>query len=361
MTERLTERGHISRVRSSETNRRRGEAILLIVHIGPGRSGSTSIQTTLGENRQALARQGVVWPDAALENSCNFRALAEALSAGQRTAALDGLLQCIAANPHARVVVSSEFLWKVGPDGTRFLRQMLPPEQPTRIVLYLRPYGEWLQSLYLHRPEGAESEGGFDRFFARRGTRYLTVRRAVTAWATAFGTEAIAVRYTADLPRRDAAADFVHVIGAELRTIPRRAQSRSWLIGELARAMVAHEATPGALMARRHAFERWLSRVGAEADTRRIPTEVRYLTTAQEQALSEQFAADAQWLNEYAGVPLPSRRPTPERTERPFLPSIETTPPAFRALLANILDRSNLRIRDPYIAATLAKVLGRAL
>lgn len=83
----------------------------LIVHIGPGKTGTTSIQDSLTRNEQHLLQQGVLYPSfLGPRGVCSANTLASAT----------GKLANVAEESRAHtLVISSEFLWFAPPPWSR--------------------------------------------------------------------------------------------------------------------------------------------------------------------------------------------------------------------------------------------------
>jgi hypothetical protein len=182
-----------------------------LLHIGANKTGTSSIQRMLVENRPALARAGWVYPEFHLQH-CAHHALAYAL-AGHPTRGLapgwrDAFLQTV-ADPAQRVVISSELFFRnVPPEAAATL---FPPGQ-TRIVLYLREHLSYLASWYAQAVQERNLTASFDdyiRLFPQPFDAFLK------RWEAIYGAEAITLRpFRRDaFPGGDIRSDFLAQMG----------------------------------------------------------------------------------------------------------------------------------------------------
>lgn len=325
---------------------------MLIAHIGMGKVGSSSIQATLAANREALARQGIVWPDSAQESGCNFQALARALRGDGDERPLRLLERTMQASGARHVAISSEFLWQVRADEAAALHHVLGG-RPAKIVAFLRPYEDLVRSVYMQQTR----TGGRLDFDQRLPTtlKGLGVRSVVSAWGGVFGVEALHIRHVETLPGGDVVGEFLRLLGAETTTAAVEANvTPHWAVCELSRAMFAYKKTRRQ-PEDRQALRSFLSRLDRAArDDLAIP-DTPYLTAAQRRAMRERYRKDALWLHDAAGVPLPPE-PDGDVAERPFLPSIERVPAAFLDLVDRYR-KTDLKEQAPRLAKRFARLL----
>jgi glycosyltransferase involved in cell wall biosynthesis len=175
----------------------------LILHVGTGKTGSTSLQWFLDTHREALRRRGVLYPKehrygyahypvawyvrgetyrippAATEVYPNHANLAAQIRA---------FVEALARVPEPTIVLSSEGLAYAPPQVARALLR----EFDVRIVIYLRRQDVWIESLY----NQVVKMSGLRRdlaSFMRVQRRKLDYEALVDGWARAFGDAAITV------------------------------------------------------------------------------------------------------------------------------------------------------------------------
>ncbi|MFM9861215.1 hypothetical protein RUR49_22385 [Pseudoxanthobacter sp. M-2] len=315
---------------------------MLLLHIGRGKAGSSTIQNTIDLNHEALLAQGIAVPSRASEH----RGHAVDVSFGMQQAeghedALPGLRALLddAANRH--VFVSSEYLFTATRPEIDRLRQAIGPHD-VRIVAYLRAYPDWLRSLYAQGIKRGRRASDFDAFFETAAKRAPS-RAPLSRWAEAFGWERLRVRHLAGLDGGGLVADLESVLGCPLAAGPDQNASPHWIETEFLRAVHGHAASTGDTAPPRAALAAVLT-VLREAIDLHAPDDAMYLTLSQHRALEDAYLADAAWLAQRTDAPLPP--PLPDRTrERPFLPELAATPQDVRETIARRLRRS-LRLKE---------------
>ncbi|MEM6381403.1 MAG: hypothetical protein AAF739_01920 [Pseudomonadota bacterium] len=157
----------------------------LILHIGATKTGSSAMQRVLYENRNRLARRGILYPDVGVASDAHHILAAAVhpqshamhpgeLSADreQRIAQFGHLWDTIFSpqtmNRHHTVILSSEYLWGV------FEPDLYPRWKPTsvdEIIVYavVRRPDQWFQSSYV---QALKSGTGveFDRWHERNAS-----------------------------------------------------------------------------------------------------------------------------------------------------------------------------------------------
>jgi hypothetical protein len=115
----------------------------LLIHAGIHRTGSTSLQRFLADNRAALAARGVAYPG----EERNHQGLAWALKRGEsRAAEVLALVEAALAETGAELVVLSGEDFAILTD-LGWLREVAARHE-TRTVFYLRRQDHWLMSWY---------------------------------------------------------------------------------------------------------------------------------------------------------------------------------------------------------------------
>ncbi len=126
-----------------------------------------------------------------------------------------------------------------------------------------------------------------------------------------------------------------------------------WLTCEFARAMHRAEPVHGRLRQDKIAFRRFLARID-QAVAKRGLGDAQYLTPTQWRELNDRYREEAAWLERTCGVREPPSA-TPVTEERPFLPSMENAPSAFRDLIRRRLaSREAKNLPDHIITAARA-------
>jgi hypothetical protein len=168
---------------------------MLYIHIGFHKAGSTTIQTFLRDNTEALARAGVAYPDIGREpDAIAHHGLAKGLKRRrEQPPELESLWREVArlAQAQPSVVVSSEGLEPADPaplgdwlDGV-----------PVKVIAYVRDLPSRLVSIYAQSTKRGQGALDFDAFV----TRELTLDRTYTApklkaWAGVFGAQNVRIR-----------------------------------------------------------------------------------------------------------------------------------------------------------------------
>ncbi len=315
---------------------------MLLLHIGRGKAGSSTIQATIDRNRAALAAAGVAVPSASAEHRGHAVDVYDGM---QGTAGHEGTLPALRAlldDPaHRHVFVSSEFLFTATrPEITR-LKDALGPHE-VRIVVYLRAYPDWLRSLYAQGVKRGRRTSDFDAFYETAAKRAAS-RALLSRWADAFGWERLRVRHLGGLEGEGLVADLSAVVGCPLLAGPDQNTSPHWLETEFTRALYAHAAETGAAAPARGQLAAVLT-VVREAIEQHAPADAEYLTLAQHRALEDAYLADAAWLAQRTDAPLPPAMPDRTR-ERPFLPDLSAAPEDVRETIGKRLRRS-LRLKE---------------
>lgn len=335
-----------------------------------GKAGSSSIQATLHRNRNALKKQGIVWPKAAHQEGCNFGRLASELSEPDsvEAPALLELSELLQESATQRVVISSEHLQRLGRAGVERLRDVAESAgHETKVIAYIREYRGWARSKYFQRVRmrGVETKSrrrkrkelNFDKYYPNL-LNLVRVRDWISPWGEGFGREALHVRFIDALPGGDVVDDFFEVARARrLVKVQPSNVSPHWLLVELVRAMFECEPSPGTLGRSKAELGPVLQDIESRIGSLQV-RDANYLTQPQAEELTAAYRSDAQWLNVYAGVPIP---PIEETTSfREFLPSVDAAPARFWLALHEVLADEAVWQSAPYVVTTLERVIGRS-
>ncbi len=217
-----------------------------ILHIGFGKTGTTSIQAFLAKNRDALNTHGILYPDiifkgqkAGVENhNILGRALSGKLSWFNMTAKdhFDCYEKQFHANPELKtILLSAEALaggiqswdfeneddyWHAMHDRMQVLTEPLK-DKPVKIIIYLRRQDLWAESVI---NQHIKNEGLSNYKKIREAHEYIDLLhprlcydKILDLWARYFGKDNItAIPFEEDkLFKGDVVADFMHYIGID--------------------------------------------------------------------------------------------------------------------------------------------------
>lgn len=221
---------------------------MIILHIGLHKAGSTTVQTYLRDNAEALAAAGVLYPAIGrAERSIAHHRLAADLRAGEADASQWAAIRSLSAeHPDKRVVISSEGFQSAEPAQ---VREMLDGE-PVRVFCYHRDAAQRFVSIYGHGVKNGFRTTDFDQAFENQFAMKRTyIGETLKAWADAFGAENVRVRSLnpACLAEGDLMADVFEVLGlgadAEqrlgLKAVGSHNVSPGWKALEVLRALYA--------------------------------------------------------------------------------------------------------------------------
>ncbi|WP_374673706.1 hypothetical protein [Ideonella sp.] len=220
----------------------------LYLHIGQTKTGSTALQLHLHRHREALSRQGLLYPEvpAGARLKTQHRFLVDALhEAGDQPARagdvwmpfLDQLRQA----PEPGVVLSEEVFWHLFEQRPTLRRRALGwvaevlQDFDVRVVCYLRRQDLWVESWFNQvaksRVPLPMASLTFDDFVQRhRELGLFDYAARVAEWSEPFGQGAIVLRVhePGRLVGDSVVDDFAEVIGARLPplTAGQRAQPR---------------------------------------------------------------------------------------------------------------------------------------
>ncbi|WP_374569278.1 hypothetical protein [Ideonella sp.] len=207
----------------------------LYLHIGQTKTGSTSLQTFLHTNRQALRQQGILYPmmPAGEVARIQHRFLVHSLhAAGEdhwRAAPVWApFFKALHGQPEPTAIVSEETFWHLfehrsdrRTGAIRWVAQMLSDFE-VKVVVYLRRQDQWVESWFNQVARApvrrAASALTFDEFVQRQHRFGLFDYAAILDdWATAFGRDAIEVRTfeREALTNANVVDDFCGLVGIE--------------------------------------------------------------------------------------------------------------------------------------------------
>lgn len=205
----------------------------LLLHIGPFKTGTTTVQAAFHQNREALARQGVHYagrraqPMAAAMEAVGREALP---TLGQGAGRWDGLLEEIRAADARHVVLSSEFFSGADEDRARAIIEDLGADR-THVVVTLRPlvrilasqwqqyiqnrivveYDDWLHAML----DDPDAPPRMTPSFWLRHRHDRLIRR----WAQVVGTDRITVVVVDESDKRMLPRTFEELLALEPETL----------------------------------------------------------------------------------------------------------------------------------------------
>ncbi len=198
----------------------------LYLHIGSHKTGSTSIQRFLAQNRATLTERGISYPTGANDVNLNG-ALGAAATTDDNALAqrAEQVARLIAQHGADHVIASSEgFSYLIDRPAIQALHDALTPTFPTiKIISYLRRQDQFAIS---HHQEGANPQTKAAALLhghsltalpqpSLRQHQYLDYETRIGLWADVFGNAAMILRVydRATLKNGDSIADFLDIIG----------------------------------------------------------------------------------------------------------------------------------------------------
>ncbi|MFN4016075.1 MAG: hypothetical protein ACK4JB_12125 [Reyranella sp.] len=315
----------------------------LFLHIGRGKSGSSTIQSLVHEHLDFMNSMGIVCP-LTVHGAVNHHLLATALFApNEDPSTIQKFRTDVRKNKRKKLFISAEALFSLTSESMERLKRHAGNRE-VRILCYVRDYPSWFQSIYAQRTKKGSNALDFDAYYA-------AVRRNVSAlprikrWAKSFGWEAIHVRplLPEALTGGSLITDVLHAMGVD--TLPQGVEARNvaphWVTLELLRALTAALKSHSLAVDQRsirfalHLFEQCAAEVK--------PRRVQYLTQEQWRDLAELYRSDMDILGRRLNLSFPVTLEDPP--ERPFLPDISMVPSATKAEVLAKLNKPHLRTR----------------
>jgi len=186
--------------------------VVLVIHIGTQKTGTTALQRFLFFNYSALLKEGIRFIGAGRDKGrrAQHNEFARAIQGRTDIAIWARLRDELAQSDSQTNLMSAEGFWFCDPVA---LKQQLPDVKDVRIVVYLRRQDQYLQSLYMQAVRGGrrDSFATWREKVPDRG-KYLA---AIEKWADAFGSESIIIRPYERNGTVDTIEDFSKLIGAK--------------------------------------------------------------------------------------------------------------------------------------------------
>ena len=194
-----------------------------ILHIGPGKTGSTSLQRALSDNRKSLRRHGVIYPIAATGRygmlKYRHHRLREILLRGGTPnfadMPVDWVEQFRLETGGADICVLSDEEISLLPERDKnydpeAITSLIPREH-TRVVMYVREPVSYTVSRYQEKLINRNFTKDLRHFAANNRPLFLNMAER---WSRVFGRENVMIRlYGRDYGNWDIVSDFADVIG----------------------------------------------------------------------------------------------------------------------------------------------------
>lgn len=165
-----------------------------ILHVGPHKTGTSYLQEAFLQTRPLLAARGVHYP--AIWGRAAHHALLEMLNAGPG-AELERQFAELRAAGHATVLISVEGLTTLPLPTVEYLRTLVGPENPVRVVFYARSWADRLLSHWKQEIKGGSTQSLPEYLFQRvtqpAGSNLVNFGTGLRHYAQVFGAESLAV------------------------------------------------------------------------------------------------------------------------------------------------------------------------
>jgi hypothetical protein len=317
----------------------------IFLHIGRNKAGSTSLQDFFLEHRSSLAQAGLRY--------CLFGHLKDSVPGVPGFATAPELAAYVRAEAAPAYLVSNEFLFGWPREYTDSLIAGLAGCD-VRVIAYLRPYGEWVQSAYAEEVRRGLTCLDFDRYLDELRPR-ISAWPYLAGWAEAVSWERIRVRSTdpRDLAGGDLISDCLTALGLDpalAGATQRSNRAPAWPVLEMLRRLRAltDEATFHRVAAPLQALlEECLS------ETTLPPAE--YVTTAQAHGLADLYNSDLLRLAERTGVALQPEQPAAR--DDAMRPGFDLIPPALLRRWAVRADLLEFRRAQPEAVVAVERLM----
>ncbi|MBQ0930926.1 hypothetical protein KAK07_03570 [Ideonella sp. 4Y16] len=189
----------------------------LILHVGTGKTGTTSIQLALKRNEEALAQLGyhVVESRRTMPRSAKHKL---AWDNPDHPGWAEWAAEAARVLPTGRhMILSNEGLWRLDPDHLSHFAEVFKGFEPM-VVMYVREQVEWIQSSLLQKQKQVykrfdlDSDDRVNRWIRRRPLDYLKVCQGMEL-ALGEGCVHARVFQRSSFYDKDLLADFFHAIG----------------------------------------------------------------------------------------------------------------------------------------------------
>lgn len=196
----------------------------IFLHIGIGKTGSSSIQSVLARNRRVLADQSFLYPTTGVREEIygtghfDLTPLDATGITGELARLYDGLDNELAASGAERAIISSEFLAFACEGFIADLARRLDGHD-VQVVFYGREQCSLIESTYLWWQKIGYDYLGDIRAFYQAHQASFELHARVLPWARAFGVENILCRlYDRAFMGGNVVDDFMKVLALRLDT-----------------------------------------------------------------------------------------------------------------------------------------------
>jgi len=207
------------------------------IHVGPHKTGTTSIQWFLQENRAELLTDGYFVPESETKRGAHH-ALAEALAGldvgEHREPLVARSIAAIAETPARTIIISSEALeglFRNRKNTTAFFNRIQELNLQPKLILFPRNQSQWINSSYafsvksFRRSDSFEPAAfGFAQSPDARFSRWIKL-------AETHGAELIARPFNKETLRRGVIPEFLQSIGITSSQFRNRAVRRNEAVG----------------------------------------------------------------------------------------------------------------------------------
>ncbi len=197
----------------------------LYIHIGRPKTGSTALQAFLHSNREALARQGVCYPETGRYQRASHKLSLVYLpklpdSKVVKGVSADKLYSDLATeilnSGLGTAVISSEHFWLTNPKA---LPLILREQFDVHVVAFVRRQDDVLVSSFIQEVKGGHLsiDVDLDDYICNSGRlNLLDYDKVLQRWAGVFGQKNMQVRLYETLPEQHGIErDFLQLIGVE--------------------------------------------------------------------------------------------------------------------------------------------------
>ena len=207
------------------------------IHVGPHKTGTTSIQWFLQENRAELLKDGYLVPESETKRGAHH-ALAEALAGldvgEHREPLVARSIAAMAETPARTIIISSEALeglFRNHQNSKAFFNRIQELNLQPKLIVFPRNQPQWINSSYsstvksFRRSDSFEPGAfGFAQSPDARFSRWIKL-------ADTHGAELIARPFNKETLRRGVIPEFLHSIGITSSQFRDRAVRRNEAVG----------------------------------------------------------------------------------------------------------------------------------
>ena len=336
---------------------------MIYLHVGLGKCGSSTIQHFATVHSEALREAGVTYPALNGRHPEHHKTLCDfAMSSARRGAkppqAIAALLAELRERPDAAMLLSSENFLKHEPRRAASVAtamRALLGQAPVRILIYIRQYPSWVESLYAQRTKRGENAESIDGFIRdRQILDNVSMVSGLKEWIRVFGAENIRLRSLdrANLVGGDLITDLLDAIElrSDMPAMPRVNESPDWTFLELARLIASRR--PDQSESTQLMFRTWLKRLAEATGAALQRADVKapkpqYLTQADWLLLSTLYNSDVTQINGLLpghAVPLLNGSLIPERVSAP---SFDAIPDDVWSVYREVIGNGKLLLRMP--------------